>query len=621
MKNLIYFLTAALLTACFSMTVQKANAQTPQKFSIQALIRDNNDLLLINQKIGIQISILQGSVNGTVVYTETQAPTTNSNGLISIEIGGGAGFDAIDWASGPYYIKTETDPTGGSSYTITGTMQLLSVPYALYAATSGTPGTTGPQGPTGANGTSVVLKGSAATVALLPTGALAGDLYVVLEDGNGYVSDGADNWANVGAIQGPAGANGAVGATGSQGTAGTNGIDGVAGANGTNGLDGASGPEGPAGANGINGTDGLIGATGPQGPAGTDGTNGIDGVAGTNGTDGLIGATGQQGPTGANGTSVVLKGSAATVALLPTGALAGDLYVVLEDGNGYVSDGADNWANVGAIQGPAGTNGTNGIDGVTGATGVQGTTGADGSNGTDGATGPQGPAGVDGTNGIDGVAGTNGTNGADGATGPQGTAGTDGANGNDGAMGPTGPQGKTGTDGSNGIDGATGATGLQGPTGADGLLTAPYASYIDTTDQVTVNATTAYPITFNVNDAQYGFTHTIGTSAITATYTGKYLITFSAVVQSSSPYKTFNIWLRIDGTDYPMSNTIFQLLGTAQNRIVTVTYIVPLTAGQNFELVMQSDDTGGKIDYTTHQYSPERPVCPSIILTVNKISE
>ena len=64
------------------------------------------------------------------MYTETQTVTTNTNGLVSLEIGMGYtsdDFNAIDWSAGPYFIKTETDPTGGSSYTITGTSQLMSV--------------------------------------------------------------------------------------------------------------------------------------------------------------------------------------------------------------------------------------------------------------------------------------------------------------------------------------------------------------------------------------------------------------------------------------------------------------------------------------------------------------
>ncbi len=116
-------------------------AQAPNKMSYQAVIRDNSNALVTNQIVGMQISILQGSANGTAVYAETQTPTTNANGLASIEIGGGTvvsgNFSTIDWANGPYFIKTETDPTGGSNYTITGTSQLLSVPYALYATNAG----------------------------------------------------------------------------------------------------------------------------------------------------------------------------------------------------------------------------------------------------------------------------------------------------------------------------------------------------------------------------------------------------------------------------------------------------------------------------------------------------
>jgi len=88
----------------------------------------------------MQLSIVQDSASGTVVYVETQTPTSNLNGLISVEIGNGTvvsgKFNSIDWSKGPYFIKTETDPTGGTSYTITGTSELMSVPYALHANTA-----------------------------------------------------------------------------------------------------------------------------------------------------------------------------------------------------------------------------------------------------------------------------------------------------------------------------------------------------------------------------------------------------------------------------------------------------------------------------------------------------
>ncbi len=130
--------TFAFLTFIFASLV--AFSQAPNAMSYQAVIRDASNKLVSNQSVSMQISILQGSASDPSVYTETQTLTTNANGLASMEIGSGTivlgSFSAIDWANGPYFIKTETDPTGGSTYTITGTSQLLSVPYAMHAKTA-----------------------------------------------------------------------------------------------------------------------------------------------------------------------------------------------------------------------------------------------------------------------------------------------------------------------------------------------------------------------------------------------------------------------------------------------------------------------------------------------------
>jgi len=119
-------------------------AQAPQKMSYQFVVRNASNGLVANHAVGVRIAILQGSSSGTVVYQEifNPNPETNANGLVSLEIGTGlpitGTFSAINWAAGPYYLKTETDPAGGTNYSIVGTSQLLSVPYALYAKTAST---------------------------------------------------------------------------------------------------------------------------------------------------------------------------------------------------------------------------------------------------------------------------------------------------------------------------------------------------------------------------------------------------------------------------------------------------------------------------------------------------
>lgn len=190
MKKIFTLIGAVLFTASMF-------AQAPQKFSYQAVVRNSSNSLVASTSVGVRISVLQGSSTGTAVYVETHTATTNANGLVALEIGNGTPVTgtlaAIDWANGPYFIKSETDPAGGTSYSIVGTSQMLSVPYALYSLN----GTPGPQGPTG------------------PTGE-----------------------------QGVPGATGATGADGATGPIGPAGADGAAGPTGPTGSTGATGPIG-----------------------------------------------------------------------------------------------------------------------------------------------------------------------------------------------------------------------------------------------------------------------------------------------------------------------------------------------------------------------------------------
>lgn len=135
MKKVTAFLGAIVICSI-------AFAQAPNKFSYQAVLRNPLNQILSNKAVGIKISILKGANKDSVVYAETHAANTNINGLVSLEIGSGnviaGSMTALNWGKGIFHIKTETDPNGGSNYSIAGTSQLVSVPYALHAQTAST---------------------------------------------------------------------------------------------------------------------------------------------------------------------------------------------------------------------------------------------------------------------------------------------------------------------------------------------------------------------------------------------------------------------------------------------------------------------------------------------------
>jgi hypothetical protein len=209
-------------------------SQAPQKMSYQSVVRDNANTLVTSSPVGVRMSIVQGSPTGTIVFQETHLVSTNTNGLATLSIGSGTvvsgSMASVNWAAGPFFVKTETDPTGGTSYTITGTSELLSAPYALYAANSAA-GPAGPQGIQGVPG---------------PTGA-------------------------TGSI-GPQGVPGPTGAIGPQGTPGATGATGAVGPQGIAGPQGVQGTTGAIGPQGIQGDPGATGATGPAGPGTLNGT-------------------------------------------------------------------------------------------------------------------------------------------------------------------------------------------------------------------------------------------------------------------------------------------------------------------------------------------------------------
>jgi hypothetical protein len=196
-----------------------------------------------------------------VVFQETHSETTNQFGIVNLKIGNGTQIvgplSSVPWATGDKFVEVEIDYPIGSGYISMGTQQMLSVPYALYAANANVPGVTGATGPAG------------------PTGQ-QGDI-------------------------GLTGAQGPTGATGQQGEIGLTGAQGPTGSTGQQGDIGLTGAQGPTGSTGQQGDIGLTGAQGPTGATGQQGNIGLTGSQGPTGNDGAIGATGQQGIIGATG--------------------------------------------------------------------------------------------------------------------------------------------------------------------------------------------------------------------------------------------------------------------------------------------------------------------------------
>ena len=134
MKHIFFF---SLLLWVFQL-----EAQAPQEFKYQAVVRDGGGQLVSNQLISLRLTLLMESSVGTPVYSETQSLATNGYGVVSISVGSGSvvsgSFTDIDWGADVHFIKTELDLSGGSNFEFMGTSQIISVPYALHSETAAT---------------------------------------------------------------------------------------------------------------------------------------------------------------------------------------------------------------------------------------------------------------------------------------------------------------------------------------------------------------------------------------------------------------------------------------------------------------------------------------------------
>lgn len=442
MKKVLYILTL-ILTASLGSYAQNALSG----INYQAVARNSNGTVLPNQALSVRFTVRGGSPNGAVQYQETHNTATNALGLFTLQVGRGTAgtgtFAGVPWANANQFLQVEVNL--GSGFITLGTQQLMSVPFALFAA-NGNPGPQGPAGPTGPQG---------------PTGAIgpvgpAGATGPAGTTGNTGATGAAGPVGPVGPV-GPAGATGPVGPAGPVGATGAIGPVGPIGATGLQGLAGIAGPVGAIGPVGPAGANGAVGPQGPAGPVGAAGAIGPVGPAGAKGADGAVGPQGPAGPVGAIGPVGPAGATGADGAVGPQGpagpvGAAGAIGPVGPAG----ATGAD-----GAVgpQGPAGPVGAAGAIGPVGPAGPIGATGADGAAGPQGPPGPVGPIGP---------VGPAGATGADGVAGPQGPAGATGANGAVGAIGPAGPIGPIGPVGVAGPVGPVGPVGPAGPQGPAG---------------------------------------------------------------------------------------------------------------------------------------------------------
>ena len=156
-------------------------------------------------------------------------------------------------------------------------------------------------------------------------------------------------------------------------------------------------------------------------------------------------------------------------------------------------------------------------------------------------------------------------------------------------------------------------------------LRLPYGAFQDSTDQVAVSTTVAYPVTFNTTDFSNGVTVASG-SRITVANTGLWNLQFSIqLTNTTNATHDVDIWFRVNGTDVPASNSRFGLaprksVGDPYHIIAALNYFVSLNATDYVEIMGRTNDVGVSIEHYPVSASPTRPAVPSAIATMSFVS-
>jgi hypothetical protein len=170
---------------------------------------------------------------------------------------------------------------------------------------------------------------------------------------------------------------------------------------------------------------------------------------------------------------------------------------------------------------------------------------------------------------------------------------------------------------------------LNSLTGTNGgsELQNPHAMLMSNQDQANPSITGANIITYNQPVITQGVEVRNG-GEIWFEKTGQYLVTFSLqVTNRSNAAQEFEVWAGYNGSDYPLSNTRFDIPARKSGSVWA--HIVPAISGI---FTVQNPDTeyltikwwASSTDVFLEHYaagtSPTRPEIPSVILTVNFVS-
>jgi len=142
-----------------------------------------------------------------------------------------------------------------------------------------------------------------------------------------------------------------------------------------------------------------------------------------------------------------------------------------------------------------------------------------------------------------------------------------------------------------------------------------YGAFRDSTTQTAAAINTAYPITFGFTDTSVGANRGTPTSRIYVDRPAVYNVAFSLQLnKTTAAAKSVWVWLRLNGADIANSARQVTLAGTSAASVATSNFVLNMNAGDYFELVWSTDDTGCQI--VAVAATAPVPAIPSAILTV-----